>query len=410
MQVLYERCCGLDIHKRLIVACAITPGPGGRPQRELRSFGTMTADILQLGDWLAERGISQVVMESTGNYWRPIWNLLEGQCTLVLANARAIKQVPGRKTDVKDAEWLADLLRHGLVRGSFVPDRPQRELRELIRYRTSLIHERSAEINRLQKTLEGANLQLGVVVSDVTGASARAILAALLAGEETPATLAELAKGALRQKLPELQQALAGRVGPHQRFLLPVQLAHLDGLAALIEQVSAEIEARLHPLVDEVRRLDAIPGVGRATAEALLAEVGPDWTRFPSSGQIIAWAGLAPGQDESAGKRRSGRTRKGNRTLRSILVEAANAAARKRSSYLAAQFRRIAARRGKKKAAVAVAHSILVIAYHLLTRGTEYEDLGPNYYDERDRSRVERRLTHRLEQLGYRVTLEPKAA
>jgi transposase len=410
MQVLHERCCGLDIHKRLIVACAITPGSGGRPQRELRSFGTMTADIVQLGDWLAERGISQVVMESTGNYWRPIWNLLEGQCTLVLANARAIKQVPGRKTDVKDAEWLADLLRHGLVRGSFVPDRPQRELRELIRYRTSLIHERSAEINRLQKTLEGANLQLGAVVSDVTGASARAILAALLAGEETPATLAELAKGALRQKLPQLQQALAGRVGPHQRFLLPVQLAHLDGLEALIEQVSAEIEARLHPLVDEVRRLDAIPGVGRATAEALLAEVGPDWTRFPSSGQITAWAGLAPGQDESAGKRRSGRTRKGNRTLRSILVEAANAAARKRSSYLAAQFRRIAARRGKKKAAVAVAHSILVIAYHLLTRGTEYEDLGPNYYDERDRSRVERRLTHRLEQLGYRVTLEPKAA
>jgi transposase len=259
----------------------------------------MTADILQLGDWLAERGISQVVMESTGNYWRPIWNLLEGQCTLVLANARAIKQVPGRKTDVKDAEWLADLLRHGLVRGSFVPDRPQRELRELIRYRTSLIHERSAEINRLQKTLEGANLQLGAVVSDVTGASARAILAALLAGEETPATLAELAKGALRQKLPELQQALAGRVGPHQRFLLPVQLAHLDGLAALIEQVSAEIEARLHPLVDEVRRLDAIPGVGRATAEALLAEVGPDWTRFPSfrPDHRLGGSGTGPGRE-----------------------------------------------------------------------------------------------------------------
>jgi transposase len=410
VQVVHERCCGLDIHKRLIVACAITPGPDGRPQRELRSCGTMTADILQLGDWLAERGVSDVVMESTGNYWRPIWNLLEGQVRLVLANARAIKQVPGRKTDVKDAEWLADLLRHGLVRGSFVPDRPQRELRELIRYRTSLIHERSAEINRLQKTLEGANLQLGAVVSDVTGASARAILGALLAGEEAPAALADLAKGALRHKLPELQQALEGRVGPHQRFLLPIQLAHLDGLEALIEQVSAEIEARLGPLAEEVERLDAIPGVGRATAEALLAEVGPDWTRFPSSGQLAAWAGLTPGQDESAGKRRSGRTRKGNRTLRSILVEAANAAARKRNSYLAAQFRRIAARRGKKKAAVAVAHSILVIAYYLLTRGTEYEDLGANYFDERNRSRVERRLTHRLEQLGYRVILEPKAA
>jgi len=244
----------------------------------------------------------------------------------------------------------------------------------------------------------------------VTGASARAILQALLAGEEAPAALADLAKGALRHKLPQLQQAVEGRVGPHQRFLLPIQLAHLDGLEALIEQVSAEIEARLHPLADEVERLDAIPGVGRATAEALLAEVGPDWTRFPSSGQLAAWAGLTPGQDESAGKRRSGRTRKGNRTLRSILVEAANAAARKRNSYLAAQFRRIAARRGKKKAAVAVAHSILVIAYHLLTRGTEYENLGANYFDERNRSRVERRLTHRLEQLGYRVVLEPKAA
>jgi transposase len=409
MDVLYERCCGLDIHKRTVVACLVVPGPTGKPVKQLRSFGTMTDDLLHLADWLATNGVTHVAMESTGVYWKPVWNLLEDRFTLLLVNARHVKAVPGRKTDAKDCEWLADLLRHGLLRGSFVPDRPQRELRELTRYRTSLVQERSAEVNRLQKTLEGANIKLGDVATDIMGLSSRQMLAALAGGETDAAAMAQLAQGRLRDKLPELERALAGRVGPHQRFLLARQLAHIDFLDAAIAEVSAEIAARLRPCDAELVRLATIPGVGRRTAEVLVAEIGTDMRRFPSAAHLASWAGMCPGNDESAGKRRSGKTRKGSPWLRSTLIEAARAAGRSKGTYLAAQYHRLAARRGTKRAAVAVGHTILVIAYRLLSEGDVYRDLGDRYFDERDRRAVERRLVARLEGLGYTVSLEPAA-
>jgi transposase len=409
MDAIYERCCGLDIHKKTVVACLIAPGPDGTPVKEIRTFGTMTDELLALADWLAAAGCTHVAMESTGVYWKPVWDLLEGGFELVLANARHIKAVPGRKTDVRDCEWIADLLRHGLLPASFVPDREQRELRELTRYRTALIRERAAEVNRLQKTLEGANIKLGAVATSVVGASGRQMLEALVAGETDAAALAELAKGRLRDKLPDLERALTGRVGAHQRFLVAAQLAHVDFLDAALERVSAEIRERLRPLGAAVARLDTIPGVGERTAEVILAEIGADMGRFPTARHLASWAGMCPGNHESAGKRTSGRTRRGSRWLRSALIEAAQAAARTKDTYLAAQYRRPAARRGKKKAAVAVGHTILALAYYLLTRERTYHDLGVAYFDERDRQALERRLVRRLEGLGYKVAIEPSA-
>jgi transposase len=407
MQVVYERCCGLDVHKKTVVACVLAPGPDGRTQKAIRTYGTMTAELLDLADWLESRGVTHVAMESTGSYWKPIWNLLEGRFTLLLVNARHIKQVPGRKTDVRDSEWLAELLQHGLLRASFVPDRPQRELRELTRYRTALIQERSAELNRVQKTLEGANIKLAAVASEIRGKSSRAMLEALIAGETDAVALAQLARGRMKAKRPQLEQALVGRIGPHQRFLLAQQLAHLDALDARIAQVSAELEARLRPFEPILARLQTIPGVGRRVAETLLVEIGPDGSRFPTAAHLASWAGMCPGQQESAGKRSSGRTRKGNAALRSALVEAAHAAGHTKDTYLAAQYHRLAHRRGKKRAAVAVGHTILVIVYHLLQRETTYQELGGRYFDERDRQALERRLVNRLQALGYEVTLQP---
>jgi transposase len=410
MDVVYPRCCGLDLHKRTVVACLLTPGPRGKPTREVRTFGTMTDDLLELAEWLAAAGCTHVAMESTGSYWKPIWNLLESSFALLLVNAQHIKAVPGRKTDMKDAEWIGTLLRHGLLKASFVPDRPQRELRELTRYRTTLIRERTAAANRLQKTLEGANIKLASVATDILGASGREMLEALVAGSSDAAALAELARGRLREKLPELARALAGHFAAHQRFMVAEQLAHVDYLDEAIARVSAELRERLRPFDAAVERLDAIPGVGRRTAEVLVAEVGTDLARFPTAAHLASWAGLCPGQHESAGKRHSGKTRKGNRWLRAALVGAAQAASRTRDSYLAAQYRRLAARRGRKRAAVAVGHTILVTAYHLLQGDAPYRDLGGRYFDERDRHAVERRCVRRLEALGFRVTLEPDAA
>jgi transposase len=406
MDVVYERCCGLDVHKKTVVACVVTPGKGRAPRKEIRTFGTMTEDLLALGDWLAAEGVTHAAMESTGVYWQPIWNLLEDRFALLLVNARHIKAVPGRKTDVKDCEWIADLLRHGLLRGSVVPDRPRRELRELVRYRSALTRERAAEVNRLQKVLEGANIKLAGVASDVLGVSARRMLGALVAGRTDAAALADLALGQLKRKRSELERALAGRFGPHQRYLVAKMLAHIDELDASLAELSAVIGEQMRPSEEALERLDAIPGVGRRIAEILVAELGTDLRRFPTAGHLASWAGLCPGNDESAGKRRSGKTRKGNRMLRWALVEAAQAASRGRDTYLAAQFRRLAARRGKKKAVVAVAHSILVAAYHLLTRSEPYADLGGDYFDRRDQQAVERRLVRRLEALGNKVTLE----
>jgi transposase len=410
LDIIYERCCGVDVHKRSVAACVIVPGTHGEPRKDIRTFGTMPEDLLELSDWLAAAGCTHVAMESTGVYWKPIYNLLEGAFTPLLVNARYIKTVPGRKTDVKDCEWIADLLGHGLLRGSFVPERPQRELQELGRYRTTLVRERSAEVGRLQKTLEGANIKLASVATDIMGKSARQMLKALIDGSTDTSAMAQLARGKLRAKIPQLERALRGSSGAHQRFLVAQQLAHIDFLEETIEQLSAEIAERMHPFGEAIERLETIPGVGRRTAEAILAEIGPEVSRFSTYRHLASWAGMCPGNNESGGKRRSGKTTKGNPWLRAALVEAAHAAGRTRDTYLSAQYRRLASRRGKKRAAVAVGHTILVIAYHLLQRSCGYEELGGDYFDKRDRQAVERRLVRRLEGLGYKVSLDPVAA
>ncbi len=410
MDVLYSHCCGIDVHKQTAVACVVVPGPNGRPTKEIRTFGTLTDELLALADWLEGSGVTHVAMESTGVYWKPLWNLMEDRFTLLLANAQHIKAVPGRKTDVRDCEWLADLLRHGLLKPSYVPDRSQRELRELVRYRASLVHERTAEVNRLQKTLEGANLKLGDVTSVVVGVSGRAILQAIVGGQENPVVLAELAQGRLRPKRAALERALSGRLADHQRFMLAEQLCHMDALEEMLERVSVEIARRLEPNNTAVELLDGIPGIGRRIAEILVAEIGSDMSRFPTAAHLASWAGMCPGNNQSAGKRLDGKVRSSNRWLRTALVEAAQAVAQTRGTYLGAQFRRLMRRPGKQKAAMAVVHSILVIAWHMLTRSAEYQDLGPSYFEERDRQLVERSLVRRLEGLGYRVALTPYSA
>ena len=405
MDIVHDRCCGLDIHKKTVVACLIAPGPDGKPKKEIRSFGTMTGDLLGMADWLQRAGCTHVAMESTGVYWKPIYNVLEDRFNLLLANTKHLKMVPGRKTDVKDCAWIAELLRVGLVQPSFVPERAERESRELTRYRSSLVRERTAEINRLQKTLEGANIKLASVASEVMGKSGRAMLEALVAGIADPTVLADLALGQLRRKIPELQRALVGRFGAHQCFLVVEQLAHIDELEQRIERVSQEIRERMRPFETEIALLDTIPGVNRWTAEVLLAEIGFDLSRFPSAGHLVSWAGLCPGNRESAGKRKSGRTRKGSPWLRVALTESAHATGRGKT-YLAAQLHRLIPRIGLKKAAIAVGHSILVIVYHVLTRHQPFHDLGALYFDHRHRASLEQRLIHRLEALGNTVTIE----
>ena len=407
MDSIYQRCCGMDIHKKVVVACLITPGPRGNPRKEIRSFGTMTPDLLELSDWLGAAGCTHVAMESTGVYWKPIYNILEGSFELLLVNAQHIKTVPGRKTDAKDCEWIAELLQHGLLRGSFVPQQEERELREVTRYRSSLVRERSAEVNRLHKTLEGANIKLASVASEVTGVSGRAILQALVAGNTDAAALAQLAKGQLRNKIHQLERALIGQFGPHQRFLVAQQLAHIDFLDHAIEQVSKEVEAGMRPFEADLAHLDTIPGVGPWTAEVIMAEIGSDMSRFPSAGHLSSWAGMCPGNNESAGKRKSGKTRKGSKWLRVALTEAAYAAGRGKGTYLSSQYHRLAARRGRKKAAIAVGHTVLVIAYHILKDHTTYQDLGPDYFDHRQSTRLRTRLVNRLQGLGYDVSLTP---
>jgi transposase len=407
MEILYPICCGLDVHKDTLTACLRRLTPPGAVTKELRTFGTTTGDLLRLCEWLGAAGCTHVAMESTGVYWKPVFNLLEGHLEqLLVVNARHVKALPGRKKDSLDAEWLAQLLQHGLLRGSFIPPAPIRALRECTRYRTQLIRARADEANRIQKLLEGANLKLGSVATDILGVSGRAMLAALVQGEAVPERLAGLAKGSLRKKQPQLIAALTGQITLVQRQLLGVQLAHVEFLDRTIAALDTHIATLLGPYQAELTRLQSTTGIAQRTAEVLLAELGPDRRVFPSARHCASWAALCPGHDESAGKRRSGKTRKGSPWLRAALIEAAWATSHTKG-YLGAQYRRLARRRGRKKALVAVAHSILVIVYHILRDGTTYRDLGQDYFDRRDTPRLQRRLVSRLEALGLRVTVEP---
>ncbi|MCZ7572832.1 MAG: IS110 family transposase [Ardenticatenaceae bacterium] len=408
MEPVTSCCCGLDVPKKNVVACLRRIEATGELQIEVRTFSTMTHELLALAAWLKESSCEQVAMESTGVYWKPVFNLLHMDVEVLVVNAQHMKAVPGRKTDVRDAEWIAELLHFGLLRGSYIPPQEQRELRELTRYRTTVVQERARFINRLPKVLEDAKVKRGAVATNILGRSARAMLEAIVAGERDPALLADLARGTLRTKRAAVEQALTGRVMGHHRFLISELLGQIEYLDAAIERVTIEIGTRLQDESDALALLDTIPGVSQRTAEILLAEIGSDLSRFPSAKHLASWAGMCPGNDESAGKRKSGRTRKGSPWLPQALTEAAQAAARTKNTYLGALYRRIAARRGKKKAVLAVGHSILVSVYYILTRRESYQDLGANYFDERDRRAVERRLVRRLEQLGNTVTLAPR--
>jgi len=405
MEILHTHCAGLDVHKKIVVATILVPNEQGQLKKETRSFETMTASLLTLSDWLTAHGVTHVAMESTGEYWKPIYNILEDNFELLLVNAQHIKAVPGRKTDVKDAEWIADLLRHGLLKASFVPPKGQRELRELTRFRTTFIKEKATLINRLQKALEGANIKLASVVTNIEGVSGRAILDAIIDGQASPEAMADLAKGRLRAKRDALERALVGRVQAHHRFILQELLCQIDSLDETIERFDDEIQEYCRPFEAAIERLDTIPGVARDTAEVIVSEIGINMSRFPTANHLASWAGVAPGNHESAGKRLSGRTTKGNQALVSALTQAAWAASHTKNTYLSAQYRRLASRRGRKKALVAVAHSILIIAYHLIKNGETYQDLGSNYFDRRNPEATEKRLVRRLEQLGYQVSL-----
>jgi transposase len=449
MQVVYHRCCGLDIHKKLIVACLLLMSSQG-VHKEMRTFGTTLADLYRLRDWLVANDCQMVAMESTGVYWKPIWNVLEEELALMLVNAQHIKAVPGRKTDTKDAEWLADLLQHGLLRASFVPPRPQRELREVTRYRSKLVEERARLVNRIQKVLEDSNVKLASVATDITGVSGRAILQALLEGQQDPERLAELARGRLRSKRDELAQAVQGTLREHHRFLLTSHLRQLDFYDAQIAELDQEIARRLgvptepddpepggrgpssgqrepsaesspqsasQPPADTalsqaeaMRILDEVTGINQRIAEIVLAELGLRLEQFPSEAQLVSWAGLCPAAKISAGKRLSSKTGKGNRWLRQALIEAAHGAARSKHTYLGAYYQRLKKRLGGKKAIVALAHRILIIIYHLLKQQQTYRELGPGHADEHAAEATTRWAIRRLEQLGYRVTLQPTDA
>ena len=410
MQTLVECGCGLDVHQATVVACLLMVRRDGKVQKQMRTFGTTTRELVDLREWLLSEGCTHVAMESTGVYWKPIYAILEGSLEIVVANAQHIKKVPGRKTDVKDAEWIADLLCHGLLRSSFVPPKPIRELRDLMRYRRKLMESQAAERNRLLKVLETANIKLANVATDVFGMSGRLMLRALIAAKATPQEMAELAKGRLRKKILELQLALEGRLEEHHRFLLELQLHRLEAAEKDLAALEQRIRQKLEPYAAQMALLDEIPGVDWTLAAVIIAELGVDMSVFGSVSQLASWAGVCPGNNESAGKRKSSRIPSGNVYLKSGLVEAANAAARAKGTYLRDKFFRLKARRGYKRAVVAIAHKILVAIYHMLSQKVSYNDLGDLYLDKLNKNHLTRNLVHRLERLGYQVTLTQQKA
>lgn len=409
MEVLYARCAGLDVHKESVAVCVLTPGVGAEPNREIREFGTTTAELRRLREWLQQVGVTHAAMESTGVYWKPVFNILESACQLIVVNARHIKQVPGRKTDKADCAWIASLLRHGLLEASFVPEAEIRQLRDLCRTRTTLVRECVQVGNRLRKVLEDANIKLDSVASDALGVSGREMILALVRGNNDPVELAALARGRLRSKLPELEKALEGQVTAHHRFLLRELMRQLAFLEGQVERFEKQIGRQMRPFEWAAALLVSMPGVDRTAACALIAEIGTDMSRFPTSRHLASWAGLCPGNNESAGKRRSGKSHRGNRWIRGLMTEIAWAASRTKESYSSTQYRRLTGHRGKKRALVAVANSLLQAAWHMLSGRQDYVELGALYLETLHRKEIERNLVRRLEKLGHKVILEPVA-
>src|SRR6266566_2480545 len=404
LRVIHERGAGLDIHKKTVVACVLVTKQDGQVQQEVRTFGTTTGEILAMAEWLKSFQVDSVAMESTGVYWVPIYNLLEESFKLLVVNAQHMKAVPGRKTDVNDAEWIGQLHRHGLLKGSFVPPKPQRQLRELVRHRTNVVERRSQSVNELQKVLETGNIKLASVVSEITGVSAMEMVSGLIEGKQAPGVLAEMARGRLRDKKPQLAAALTGRLEEHHRFILSQLLADISFCEEQILELDLKIRVQMKEYEEVIQRLDEIPGVNRRIAEVLIAEVGTDTSRFGDAAHVVSWAGMCPGNNQSGSKRRTARVRQGNKSLKRVLVEAAHAAGRKKDSYFSAQYHRLAARRGKKRAKVAVGRSILETAFHMIQRQSTYNDLGSDYFDRRNPERLAKRLADRIGKLGQQLT------
>ena len=410
MELLHPHCAGLDLHKDTVVAC-IRHMVDGKATTEVKTFKTTTQQLMELSDWLSAQGVTHIAMEATGVYWKPVWHILcDGEFELVLANAAHVKNLPGRKTDVNDATWLADLMAHGLVRASFVPDEPTQQMRDLLRTRKQFVRERSSHTQRIQKTLEDANIKLDSVITDIVGLSGRRMIEALIAGQTDPQALAALAHGRIHATATELEAALRGRVTAHHRFMLRIHLNHLDALNTTIADIDKEVNVNVEPFRVAIEMLTTIPGVSSLAAQVIVSEIGIDMSRFKTEGHLISWAGLCPKNDESAGKRRSNRMKKGAPWLKTTLIQCAWAASRKKNSYLQAQYLRIRSRRGPKKAIGAVAASILTAAYHMLKDGALYQDLGANHFDNRDKAKQALRLVNRLQSLGFTVQIKSMAA